>query len=79
MSGLHCSKLFPVSQEYSSDAVDTFPADLAALSRYMAAALGYEDFSAEAAIVNYYHLDSTLAGHTDHSEKDMSAPLFSFR
>jgi alkylated DNA repair protein alkB family protein 1 len=29
--------------------------------------------------VNYYHMDSTLAGHTDHSELNKEAPLFSFR
>ena len=34
-------------------------------------------FLAEAGIVNYYHLDSTLSGHTDHSEKDLSCPLLS--
>ena len=36
-------------------------------------------FSAEAAIVNFYHLDSTLSGHTDHSERDLSLPLLSIR
>jgi len=36
-------------------------------------------FVPEAAIVNYYHLDSTLSGHTDHSEKDLSIPLLSIR
>ena len=36
-------------------------------------------FEPEAAIVNYYHLDSTLSGHTDHSEKDLSVPLLSLR
>ena len=36
-------------------------------------------FNAEACIVNYYHLDSTLSGHTDHSEKDLSLPLLSIR
>ena len=36
-------------------------------------------FRAEAAIVNYYHLDSSLSGHTDHSEKDLTQPLLSIR
>lgn len=36
-------------------------------------------FKPEAAIINYYHLDSTLSGHTDHSELDLTAPLFSLR
>jgi hypothetical protein len=29
--------------------------------------------------VNYYHMDSTLSGHTDNSEQNKEAPLFSFR
>ena len=36
-------------------------------------------FIAEAAIVNYYHLDSTLSGHRDQSEMDLSIPLLSIR
>lgn len=64
---------------YSEDLKDTFPSDLAGLSKYFANALGYKDFNAEAAIVNYYHMDSTLSGHTDHSEQYLEAPLFSFR
>lgn len=57
-----------------------FPDDLAQLSRYIAAVLGFpETYSAEAAIVNFYPLGTTLAGHTDHSEKNLDAPLFSFR
>ena len=55
------------------------PEDLTYLSKYVASCLGSDDFSAEAAIVNYYHLDSTLSGHTDHSEFDLKAPLISFR
>ena len=29
--------------------------------------------------MNYYHLDSSLSGHTDHSEKDLTQPLLSLR
>jgi len=39
--------------------------------------LGFKGFTPEAAIVNYYSLDSSLGGHTDHSEKNLAAPLFS--
>ena len=53
--------------------------DVHLLSGYIAEALGFGQFRAEAAIVNYYHMDSTLAGHTDHSEIDLEAPLFSIR
>ncbi|KAJ4449322.1 hypothetical protein ANN_00720 [Periplaneta americana] len=63
---------------YSEDAHDLFPEDLAELCELVAKAVGFHNFSAQAAIVNYYHLDSTLSGHTDHSEIDKDAPLFSF-
>ena len=36
-------------------------------------------FTPEAAIINYYHMDSTLSGHTDQSELDHTAPLVSTR
>ncbi|XP_041352727.1 nucleic acid dioxygenase ALKBH1-like isoform X2 [Gigantopelta aegis] len=64
------------TKEYS-DHFTPFPADLSFLAAYIAAVLGYPQFSAEAGIVNYYHMDSTLAGHTDHSEFDHDAPLIS--
>lgn len=54
-----------------------FPEDLAELCRFLANCLKLGSFSAEAAIVNFYHMDSTLSGHTDHSEKNLEAPLFS--
>lgn len=65
---------------YAEHKKHKFPADLAKLSQYIAKVLGFkEEYSAEAAIVNFYPLGSTLAGHTDHSEKNLEAPLFSFR
>ena len=39
--------------------------------------LGWKDYNAEAAIVNYYPTSSTLNPHTDHSERNLSAPLIS--
>lgn len=63
---------------YSEAARDPFPTDLATLCKYVCEATGFPGFSAEAAIVNFYHLDSTLSGHTDHSEEDITAPLLSF-
>lgn len=56
-----------------------FPEDLAALSQLLVSASGWEGFKAEAGIVNYYHMDSTLSPHTDHSEIDITAPLVSIR
>lgn len=55
------------------------PLSLQILCRIVAKVVGFDSFRAEAAIVNYYHKDSTLAPHTDHSEPNMEAPLLSFR
>uniref|UniRef100_A0AAG5DY69 Fe2OG dioxygenase domain-containing protein n=1 Tax=Anopheles atroparvus TaxID=41427 RepID=A0AAG5DY69_ANOAO len=62
---------------YTETRKESFPAGLAGLLRFFATVLGYERFSPEAAIVNYYPIGTTLAGHTDHSEDDLTAPLFS--
>lgn len=64
---------------YSDEKRHEFPLDLAELSRFVAAQLGWADYAAEAAIVNFYPQGTTLAGHTDHSERNLEAPLFSFR
>lgn len=64
---------------YTEKKKNEFPRDLAELSSYVAGVLGFLEYSAEAAIVNYYPLGTTLAGHTDHSEKNLDAPLFSYR
>lgn len=67
------------SKVYSEKMRTQFPEDLAKLTGYFAFVLGYAEFVAEAAIVNYYPIGTTLAGHTDHSEVNLDAPLFSFR
>lgn len=64
---------------YAENRKHRFPDDLAKLSEYFAEVLGLGAYSAEAAIVNFYPLGTTLAGHTDHSEKNLNAPLFSIR
>lgn len=66
-------------QVYSEENRDVFPMELAELCDIVARYLGYVNFKAEAAIVNYYHMGSTLSAHTDHSEVNLEAPLFSFR
>eukprot|EP00051_Salpingoeca_urceolata_P009897 m.120304 g.120304 ORF g.120304 m.120304 type:complete len:276 (-) comp16499_c0_seq1:21-848(-) len=63
---------------YTREAHSAFPEDLQRLCDTCSRLLGLGPYSAEAAIVNYYHERSTLAGHTDHSERNQSAPLFSF-
>lgn len=64
---------------YSEDMKHSFPTDLGALSAYISNVLNFGKYSAEAAIVNFYPIGTTLAGHTDHSERNLDAPLFSFR
>lgn len=66
------------TKKYSPDHHTAFPTDLAFLSRQIAAACGFPQFEAEAGILNYYHLDSSLGIHVDESELDHSRPLLSF-
>lgn len=65
------------SKTYSETRHTEFPPDLGKLIEFIATALQFPSFKPEAGIINYYHLDSTLSGHTDHSEFDLTAPLFS--
>lgn len=63
---------------YSEEDFTPFPEDLNCLiATVLAPTLGYSDFQSQAAIVNYYPQGSTLSGHTDHSEINLDAPLFS--
>ncbi|EFN63303.1 Alkylated DNA repair protein alkB-like protein 1 [Camponotus floridanus] len=62
---------------YSESSKSDMPIELSGLTSILARTLGFSDFKAEAAIVNYYRMNSTLAGHTDHSEMNITAPLFS--
>ncbi|XP_016996053.2 nucleic acid dioxygenase ALKBH1 isoform X2 [Drosophila takahashii] len=66
------------TKHYEERMQSQFPEDLGSLCRLFASTLGYCDFKPEAAIVNYYPVGSTLSGHTDHSEPNQTAPLFSF-
>ncbi|KAK6481360.1 nucleic acid dioxygenase ALKBH1-like [Huso huso] len=66
------------TKTYSADHYTPFPSDLNALSEGVAAACGFQNFKAEAGILNYYHFDSSLGIHVDESELDHSWPLLSF-
>ncbi|XP_011557422.3 nucleic acid dioxygenase ALKBH1 [Plutella xylostella] len=63
---------------YTDENRSPFPEDLSELSDVVAGYLGFSGYQAQAAIVNYYHMDSTLSPHTDHSEVNLQAPLLSF-
>jgi len=65
------------TKEYSEKSKTEFPAELATLASEVAEVLSWTNYNAEAAIVNYYPTSSTLNPHTDHSERNLSAPLVS--
>ncbi|XP_066953415.1 nucleic acid dioxygenase ALKBH1 isoform X3 [Macrobrachium rosenbergii] len=67
------------TKQYSENMKGLMPQDLKRLCSLVAKVLGFQDFVAEAAIINFYHENSTLGPHTDNSEPNMSAPLLSFR
>jgi alkylated DNA repair protein alkB family protein 1 len=62
---------------YNENDFTPVPVDVARLSQLIASLIGFSNYKAEAGIVNYYHLNSTLSGHQDYSEKNMKAPLIS--
>lgn len=66
------------SKKYSEEKRGEFPKDLASLSAHFASVLGFKLYEAQAAIVNFYPIGTTLSAHTDHSEPNRTAPLFSF-
>lgn len=61
---------------YDEKMHNDFPEDLEYLIKEVAKVLQYQNYQPEAAIVNYYPLNATLAGHVDHSEY-CNEPLFS--
>ncbi|XP_067637724.1 nucleic acid dioxygenase ALKBH1-like [Eurosta solidaginis] len=65
------------SKEYTEKMRGDFPQDLISLSSFLASVLGFESYEAQAAIVNFYPIGTTLSAHTDHSEPNSTAPLFS--
>ncbi|ESP05411.1 hypothetical protein LOTGIDRAFT_228010 [Lottia gigantea] len=66
------------NKEYHKERRTDMPEDLEELTKFVAQTIGYPNYCPEAGIVNYYHLDSTLGGHTDHAEFEQGAPLISF-
>lgn len=63
--------------DYKSEKYYDFPSDLAGMTKHIAEAVGYPDYSPEAGIINYYPLGGSMGGHTDHYESDLSWPLIS--
>lgn len=63
--------------EYKSNVYYGFPRDLASLASHIAGVLGYPDYNSESGVVNYYPLGSSMGGHVDKYENDLSQPLVS--
>lgn len=53
------------------------PEEFQTLCRSVANCIG-QDFIPEAAIINYYPLNSTMGGHIDDAEHDLEKPIVSF-
>ncbi|XP_073443303.1 nucleic acid dioxygenase ALKBH1 [Dendrobates tinctorius] len=66
------------TKKYYKEQHSPFPVDLAELSHCVSLACGFPNFKAEAGILNYYHMDSSLGIHVDEAELDHSSPLLSF-
>ncbi len=62
---------------YKEEKYYGFPEDLSQLMKCISTGLGFEDYSPETAIVNYYPIGSSMGGHTDHYEEELDAPLIS--
>ncbi|CAF0936700.1 unnamed protein product [Didymodactylos carnosus] len=64
---------------YSKQNYTPLPEDLELLSKIIIQKFNPTEkyYYPEAVIVNYYHLNSTLCGHTDHSEENLDRPLIS--
>jgi alkylated DNA repair protein alkB family protein 1 len=61
---------------YNEEHKNDFPADLNELVCTVADVLGFQNYISEAAIINFYHIGTTLAAHVDKSEK-CDSPLMS--
>lgn len=63
---------------YDENFRNDFPSELQKLiCEAFAKALSFENYKAEAAIINFYPIGTTLSSHTDHSEFSLECPLFS--
>ena len=64
------------NRKYQRNLKSQFPADFAQFCRKLARVVG-DDLQPEAAIVNYYPVGTTMGGHIDDAEHDMSRPIVS--
>ena len=65
------------SKLYNDSLRSCVPLLIRQLTEYVSRSLGFDGFKGEAGLINYYRNDSTLCPHSDHSEPNRTAPLFS--
>ena len=65
------------SKLYDHSFQSPIPLRIRQLSEYVSRSLGFDEFRGEGGLINYYRNDSTLCPHSDHSEPNQTAPLFS--
>ncbi|XP_054162116.1 nucleic acid dioxygenase ALKBH1-like [Oppia nitens] len=53
------------------------PIQIQQLFEYISQSLGFNTFNGQSGLINYYNNGSTLCPHSDHSEPNKTAPLFS--
>jgi alkylated DNA repair protein alkB family protein 1 len=61
---------------YQKNLKSDFPEELAQVCRFVAQKVG-QDFQPEASIVNFYPLATSMGGHLDDAEHDLSKPIVS--
>lgn len=64
--------------DYKLKTYHGFPHDLATLTQTIAKTFQFPDYVAETAIINYYPDGSSMGGHTDHYEEELSQPLIGY-
>ena len=55
-----------------------FPEDLALLTKTIACVFHFSRYVPETGIINYYPEGSSMGGHTDHYEEELSQPLIAY-
>jgi len=55
-----------------------FPRDLSLLTEIIAHTFNFPNYVSETGIINYYPEGSSMGGHTDHYEDELSQPLISY-
>ncbi|XP_047136393.1 nucleic acid dioxygenase ALKBH1 isoform X1 [Hydra vulgaris] len=64
--------------DYKAKEYYGFPKDLAELTVTIADVFKFQNYIAETGIINYYPEGSSMGGHTDHYEEELSQPLISY-